>query len=546
MGLRVERKKDLICVAALFLAAYVFLGNVFFFGRTLLPADVLQFQLPWGGAPAAETEFHNSLISDAILQSYPWREHSLRSLRQGVVPLWNPYQFSGAPHAANAQSGIFYPPAHVVFSIMGVKHGLGVAALLHMWLAGIGVFLLLRLFGAGRAGAVFGAMAFMFSGWFVVWLSRPEFIYTAAWLPFMFLGYCLAVERGRARYAVIGAAAFGMQLLAGHLQMAFYSAMALALLFVFQAIFGRAASAPAWKRISASALAFAIIMGLGAGIGAVQLSISYELFTLSPRLESAGAESGVVMGFARSLAPYVHLVLPDFFGNPAQHNIWKGYSYAETFAYCGIIPVFFAGLALVRPRNAARMFFAALAVFSLLIAARTPVYGLLLHAFPTIGVFSAGRFGLLFCFAMAMLSGFGVDALARTGQRPARFQGSGLWICAMLCVVAGILLLSAIGTYEAIGWKTLWRMQAHGLIRFLVFMALCAAIPAVCVRLGATWAVALSFVLLMCDLLAWGVGFNTASDSKLVFPRSGFVDAVKADHGEPYRFHAFMTGSVRN
>jgi hypothetical protein len=30
--------------------------------------------------------------------------------RRGLIPLWNPHQFCGAPFIANGQSAFFYPP----------------------------------------------------------------------------------------------------------------------------------------------------------------------------------------------------------------------------------------------------------------------------------------------------------------------------------------------------------------------------------------------------------------------------------------------------
>ena len=39
-----------------------------------------------------------------------WWRFGLESLRQGELPLWNPYLFSGVPFLANPQPALFYPP----------------------------------------------------------------------------------------------------------------------------------------------------------------------------------------------------------------------------------------------------------------------------------------------------------------------------------------------------------------------------------------------------------------------------------------------------
>lgn len=39
-------------------------------------------------------------------------------LRSGHIPMWNPHQFSGAPFAADPQSGWMYLPAMVLFTLL--------------------------------------------------------------------------------------------------------------------------------------------------------------------------------------------------------------------------------------------------------------------------------------------------------------------------------------------------------------------------------------------------------------------------------------------
>ena len=44
-----------------------------------------------------------------LLQFYPWQHAAVEALRSGQLPLWNPLVGSGAPLAANLQTGAFYP-----------------------------------------------------------------------------------------------------------------------------------------------------------------------------------------------------------------------------------------------------------------------------------------------------------------------------------------------------------------------------------------------------------------------------------------------------
>lgn len=47
--------------------------------------------------------------SDAIRQIYPWKELAVSMIKEGQLPLWNPYAFSGTPLLANIQTAVFYP-----------------------------------------------------------------------------------------------------------------------------------------------------------------------------------------------------------------------------------------------------------------------------------------------------------------------------------------------------------------------------------------------------------------------------------------------------
>src|SRR4028118_2353358 len=75
-------------------------------GHVLLPGDFLRGFAPYGNDPQAPW---NILQWDSLGQYYPWRFFAAQQLSQGLIPLWNPHQFSGTPFVANGQSAVFYP-----------------------------------------------------------------------------------------------------------------------------------------------------------------------------------------------------------------------------------------------------------------------------------------------------------------------------------------------------------------------------------------------------------------------------------------------------
>src|SRR3989337_2376062 len=46
---------------------------------------------------------------DFYAKQYPWKNLAIKGFKDAQLPLWNPYSFSGTPHLANIQSGVFYP-----------------------------------------------------------------------------------------------------------------------------------------------------------------------------------------------------------------------------------------------------------------------------------------------------------------------------------------------------------------------------------------------------------------------------------------------------
>ncbi|HEY67917.1 MAG TPA: hypothetical protein G4N97_06560, partial [Thermoflexia bacterium] len=119
---------------------------------------------------------------DLVSFLWPVYRFAARSLRAGVIPLWNPYLYSGAPFVADNQSGVFYPVNLLTFALFGepsyaVMEGLVV---FHMWLAGANLFALARGLGLRRPAALFGGLAFALSDLFVTHIGNLNLNATAA------------------------------------------------------------------------------------------------------------------------------------------------------------------------------------------------------------------------------------------------------------------------------------------------------------------------------------------------------------------------------
>src|SRR5207248_9278886 len=125
--------------------AAVFLGRQLFFGRSLVPFDLLPGTAPWKFHPGPRAELENPLL-DSLQQYYPRRVTFNESVRGGHLPLWNPNVYCGIPFLATQQSAVLYPPGWLL-TLLPAELAFGWSALFHLALAGLGMFLLLDRIG---------------------------------------------------------------------------------------------------------------------------------------------------------------------------------------------------------------------------------------------------------------------------------------------------------------------------------------------------------------------------------------------------------------
>ena len=70
---------------------------------------------------------------------YPYYDQVREAVRDGRLPFWEPTLFNGFPLMAQPQQNAFYPPLWPSF-LIPVNIGISLYMLLHIWLAGLGMF----------------------------------------------------------------------------------------------------------------------------------------------------------------------------------------------------------------------------------------------------------------------------------------------------------------------------------------------------------------------------------------------------------------------
>jgi hypothetical protein len=347
------------------------------------------------------------LQADAYRYFYPTAVYLHRELREGRIPLWNPYQLAGQPYLALHVPAALYPPSLLLLASLPPLPALAAHAVLHLFVAGLFTWLFAGRLGLSPPARLAAAVAYMLARSLQVGFYMTPFLSTPAWLPaLLWASHGLASEATPRWGAALGAA-LALAFLGGHSQAFVYEVQVAALYGLF-ALF---AVAPAGRRarvvglaVAAGALAFALaapqvlpalelarqgVRGLG--------GLRYEQVALS-----AVAPAGLLAGVLRALAP-ASLGAPN----------------ALVTLPALALPLALAALFARRQRGHA-LFLLALAIASglLLLGHHTRAFELY-YRLPAGDLFRVpSRMAFVFAFAAAMLAGIGVEAVAE--RRPAR------------------------------------------------------------------------------------------------------------------------------
>jgi len=383
------------------------LVTVGFFWRILLTTDTW---MPAGGGDLAPF-------------LYPTYRFAAEQLRQGVIPLWNPHLYSGAPFAADIQSGLFYPINLLLFLLIPnfSYEWLEYLALFHFWLAGFTMYLCLRRLSINRPlsppAALAGALAFQFSDLFIVHFGNLNMIAVAAWLPLIFWLFHRSLRQKSFGLAAASGAVLAIATLAGHIQITLFILLTLGLYSIFNfefSIFSRNRPLPMLKRskiieMLRPFLLLLTVLLVMIGLSALLLLPAYEMSQYTPRAELPYQEAA---RYSLHPAQMVGLLIPDYFGrDPALH--WGPWERVET-GYIGILPLLLAIIGGLLYRHRQKIFFAGLAVIALLLAmgGYSLLHGWLYAIVPAFDQLRApARFVLLLDFGLAVLAAFGVERL---------------------------------------------------------------------------------------------------------------------------------------
>jgi hypothetical protein len=320
------------CLPYVLLLAEVlfFYRHVLFYDGFVIPWDLRYFHLP-----------HASFIAE--------------SFRNGELPLWDPYTYFGRPFYANIQTQLFYPPLALTILLSNWTGGrhlfyfLEWEVILHVFLAGVFAFWLLRRLGSDRPAALLGATVFQLGGFFASQTQHMGAVNAAAWMPLAWLAVLSLRDGFSRRWLCALAFSLAMSILSGLPAVTVVVVASCVLLALLLVLF----------KLARAPLLLAILVG---SLWAVLLSI----VQLLPTAELNGLSIAqyrtdwLKTGGGLPLAALVSLVAPNYY------SIFDLKHYSATsnptflYLYCGLLGLVLALLAAVARKSRQTSVFALL------------------------------------------------------------------------------------------------------------------------------------------------------------------------------------------
>ncbi|MFH1563152.1 MAG: YfhO family protein [Nitrospirota bacterium] len=299
-------KKDILAILTLSVLVIFFFADVLFTDSTFVFRDFSRY-------------------------FYPLYQYGVSSLNDGIIPFWNPYNYSGMPFLALIQLAIFYPLSIILY-LFPFIFSIKLFIVTHYLLAGVFTYLLMRHWNLDTYSALISSITYTFSGYLLSCVDLTNTLISATWIPAIFFLYSKALKSGFGvrgswfGFTVWTGVALGIQLLGGD-PVVFY--ITLIVLFLFTCL----------HFSLNSFFKYILAVTVSLGLTLFQTVPFWELTSLSVRAKGVGLWEASTW----SLSKYevLNLICP-FFTN-ANH---LGQQQFFESLYPGILPLFLALIAI--------------------------------------------------------------------------------------------------------------------------------------------------------------------------------------------------------
>ena len=362
--------------------------------------------------------------------SYPLAQFHRECFWRGELPLWNPYSNCGLPFLAQWNTLVLYPPS-LIYLLLPMPWSFNLFCLLHLFVAGLGMYLLALSWTANRFAAAVAGTIFAFNGLALNCLMWSNNMAALALMPWVIFCAQRAWQNG-GRSLCLAALVGALQMLTGAPEIIFLTWLFAGCLCLLDL---RCGEAPKLRGL----FRFVVLVAFIAALSAAQLLPFFDLLQASDR--DAKFATG-----AWSMPPWglANLFVPLFRSYPTASGVYfQRDQYWIASYYLGIGTLALALVAIAQARNTRVKLLIIFAILSVALAFgdNSPLYPMLRKFAPQLGFMRFPiKFVVLLSLVLPLLAAFGVHWLEPISE----LQHSRRTL-ARIAAVVGIVVLVIIG-----------------------------------------------------------------------------------------------------
>jgi len=406
---RKRERRERAFAAAVLLALTLLFFNPILRGMTFSAVPSHQSSVyPWAATPGQPPDVYPH--SDQADLNYPWQTFMSDTLGKGAFPFWDANSYGGGyPFFANGQSAVLYPPRLITALLLSPSWAHDVFSMLHVFFAGLFMYLLMKELEVGLAGALLAAVAWMFASFNIGWLHFEVVAPMSVFLPLDILCIHRAFRTRTPASTVVAGLTLGFTVMSGHV-------ILLGLVYLVAASYAGALAARRviaglmtgdWRRGVPEVLRLAAMLAISMGVAAIVLLPTAYVLSQSQRDPLSYAR--ITNEFLAPIRTFRYAFVPP----PLPVDGWRLHEMTFVGTLTGCLAL--VGFLVRRP---GAWFGRVLFIVALGIAVGTPLTWFAYHFVPGFKIFRPySRLVVFTSFAIALLGGLGLDGLRRWVRR---------------------------------------------------------------------------------------------------------------------------------
>jgi hypothetical protein len=386
-------------------------GKAVLTGGVFAPVDISYQTDPLASEKlnAGIGEPKNASLGDVVYQEIPWRAAVRDAVRNGRLPLWNPFLLCGEPLLAMMLPAVLHPFTWIGM-LLPLPQAWTIEMTLGVFLALLSAFLFFRDLELSEVASGFGAAAWAFCDYlrfYAGWPLSPA----AAAFPLLLLGLGRIARLRDVRSFAITVAALFLILNAGHPESALHAVAGGGIWFLY------CLAGETWRgrvrAISISVAAGIVVLALTAVILLPHVEALRQTFEFWFRSEW-WAHQKKSLPWPRALETFQQLLMPYAFGLPGNSRMTPGAQIPQAYVGSLLLPFAIIG-AMSRRREKWPLL--GMAVIGFGAWAHVPGITDAIAALPLFDLAVNERLVFLGCFSLAALGAIGLHEIGMSGAR---------------------------------------------------------------------------------------------------------------------------------